>query len=160
MNNTAAALSLIARASGTGPDMDVQRNRLRLQRVIYLAQQRGMPRMYVFRWNTECGPYSDRLAADIALMRYESEEDPNANGRRLTDGARRAVRQATRQLAPPDDPSVPASDHERVTATAAFLRDIGYVSASGRFLRPPERLRMTERQMDMLRSALMTKRRA
>ena len=145
MNNTAAALSLIARASGTSPDMDVQRNRLRLQRVIYLAQQRGMPRMYVFRWNTECGPYSDRLAADIALMRYAADEDPNPNGRRLTDSALSAVRQAARRLALPQEPAVCASDYERAVSTAAFLRDIGYVSASGRFLRPPERLRMTKK---------------
>ena len=84
---TTTALTLIARQSGADTDMNVKDNRIRLQRVIYLAQAAGMPKIYTFRWFNN-GPMSTRLSGDIEDMRYTNGDAPDNPTRQKTQKER------------------------------------------------------------------------
>ncbi len=119
------ALTLIARQSGADTDMNVKDNRIRLQRVIYLAQAAGMPKIYTFRWFNN-GPMSTRLSGDIEDMRYTNGDAPdNPTSKRLRKSARAAVSTARSVLTPPPDLKARRTEWEKVVTYAMYMYDIG-----------------------------------
>ena len=141
-------LRLVIERSGADDDLGSASARVRLHRLIYLAQRSGMPKLYTFRWADPYGPMSTRLSADITDLSYNGpDEGPPEH--RLTAKTAAAVDAAAASLRSPDD--LPTERWETAVAVVSYLTDIGYIDESGEFTKPPQRLRMDVPTVDLIK---------
>ena len=127
MNRARILLKLVLEEAGLHtPELTTFRDRLRLQKLVYIVQMAGLDLGYRYNWYLR-GPYCPGLTRDAFLLKEEiaAGEDAFANYE-LSKEAQKTLCAAKAIWRPEEVPGSPSNEWLELLASLHYLKNVAY----------------------------------